>query len=63
VSVVCSTLSCVISARGLARTFRKREQEVHAVVGVDLDVAAGEIVGFLGPNAPAGRRRCACSPR
>jgi ABC-2 type transport system ATP-binding protein len=53
----------VISARGLARTFRKREQEVHAVVGVDLDVAAGEIVGFLGPNAPAGRRRCACSPR
>jgi len=40
----------VIHARGLARTFRKRKQEVHAVVGVDLDVAAGEIVGFLGPN-------------
>src|ERR1700712_5514565 len=43
-------LSSVITARGLARTFRKRKQEVHAVVGVDLDVAAGEIVGFLGPN-------------
>jgi ABC-2 type transport system ATP-binding protein len=40
----------VIHARGLARTFRKKKQEVHAVVGVDLDVAAGEIVGFLGPN-------------
>jgi ABC-2 type transport system ATP-binding protein len=40
----------VIQARGLARTFRKRKQVVHAVVGVDLDVAAGEIVGFLGPN-------------
>jgi ABC-2 type transport system ATP-binding protein len=40
----------VISARGLARTFRKRKQEVHAVVGVDLEVSAGEIVGFLGPN-------------
>jgi ABC-2 type transport system ATP-binding protein len=40
----------VIHARGLARTFRKRKQEVHAVVGVDLDVAPGEIVGFLGPN-------------
>jgi ABC-2 type transport system ATP-binding protein len=40
----------VIHARGLARTFRKRKQEVHAVTGVDLDVAAGEIVGFLGPN-------------
>ncbi|MGY1723126.1 ATP-binding cassette domain-containing protein [Blastococcus sp. SYSU DS0533] len=43
-------LSRVIHARGLARTFRKRKQEVHAVVGVDLDVAPGEIVGFLGPN-------------
>ena len=43
-------LSAVIHARGLARTFRKRKQEVHAVVGVDLDVDAGEIVGFLGPN-------------
>jgi ABC-2 type transport system ATP-binding protein len=40
----------VIHARGLARTFRKRKQEVRAVVGVDIDVEAGEIVGFLGPN-------------
>ena len=40
----------MIHARGLARTFRKKKQEVHAVTGVDLDVAAGEIVGFLGPN-------------
>jgi ABC-2 type transport system ATP-binding protein len=40
----------VIHARGLARTFRKKKQEVHAVAGVDLDVEAGEIVGFLGPN-------------
>src|SRR3954451_1168254 len=43
-------LTGVIHARGLARTFRKKKQEVHAVAGVDLDVAAGEIVGFLGPN-------------
>src|SRR4051795_11271664 len=43
-------LSRVIHARGLARTFRKKKQEVRAVVGVDLDVDAGEIVGFLGPN-------------
>jgi ABC-2 type transport system ATP-binding protein len=40
----------VIHARGLARTFRRKKQEVHAVAGVDLDVGAGEIVGFLGPN-------------
>jgi ABC-2 type transport system ATP-binding protein len=47
----------VISARGLARTFRtrrgaggKRPPVVEAVAGVDIDVAAGELVGFLGPN-------------
>ncbi|MEU2348251.1 ATP-binding cassette domain-containing protein [Modestobacter sp. NPDC049651] len=40
----------MIHARGLARTFRKKKQEVRAVAGVDLDVESGEIVGFLGPN-------------
>jgi ABC-2 type transport system ATP-binding protein len=40
----------VIEARGLARTFRTRAGEVEAVRGIDLDVQAGEIVGFLGPN-------------
>ncbi len=40
----------MIHARGLARTFKKKQQEVRAVDGVDLDVDAGEIVGFLGPN-------------
>lgn len=43
----------MISARGLARTFAGRGKDktpVQAVVGVDLDVADGEIVGFLGPN-------------
>ncbi len=40
----------MIHARGLARTYRTRHGEVEAVRGVDLDVRAGEIVGFLGPN-------------
>jgi ABC-2 type transport system ATP-binding protein len=40
----------VIHARSLARTFRTRTGPVEAVRGVDLDVEAGEIVGFLGPN-------------
>jgi ABC-2 type transport system ATP-binding protein len=44
----------VIHARGLARSFPARagrdKTEVQAVAGVDLDVEAGEIVGFLGPN-------------
>jgi ABC-2 type transport system ATP-binding protein len=44
----------MIHARGLARSFQARKGrekvEVKAVVGVDLDVERGEIVGFLGPN-------------
>ncbi len=40
----------MIHARGLARTYTTRRGDVEAVRGVDLDVDAGEIVGFLGPN-------------
>jgi ABC-2 type transport system ATP-binding protein len=40
----------IIEATGLSRTFKSRKREVHAVRGVDLTVAGGEIVGFLGPN-------------
>src|SRR5205085_4441490 len=37
-----------IEARGLRRTFKGG---VEAVRGIDLSVAAGEVFGFLGPNA------------
>jgi ABC-2 type transport system ATP-binding protein len=30
--------------------FRRRTKAVHAVAGIEFDVAPGEIVGFLGPN-------------
>ena len=44
----------MIHARGLARSFETRKgrekTRVTAVAGVDIDVEAGEIVGFLGPN-------------
>ena len=44
----------MITARGLVQTFHtgqgKNKKDVHAVDGVDLDVAEGEVVGFLGPN-------------
>src|SRR3982074_2492597 len=40
----------MIHARGLARTFKTRAGAVEAGKGVDLEVEAGELVGFLGPN-------------
>ncbi|MEO5900055.1 MAG: ATP-binding cassette domain-containing protein [Ilumatobacteraceae bacterium] len=40
----------MIRARDLARTFKTKGGPVHAVAGVDFDVAPREIVGLLGPN-------------
>lgn len=40
----------VIRARGLAKTFGTGRKAVHALVGVDLDVASGECVALLGAN-------------
>jgi len=40
----------MITAKGLARTFKTRDGIVEAVRGIDFEVAAGEIVGLLGPN-------------
>jgi ABC-2 type transport system ATP-binding protein len=40
----------MVQARGLAKRFPSRAGGVDAVRGVDIDVDAGEIVGFLGPN-------------
>ena len=51
-----------VLAEGLVKHFTGREGEVEAVRGVDLEVGAGEIFGFLGQTAPASRRRCGCSP-
>jgi ABC-2 type transport system ATP-binding protein len=44
------TAPVAISARGLSRTYRLPAGPVHAVRGIDLTVAHGEILGFLGPN-------------
>ena len=46
-----------VEAEGLQKTYRSRAGAVEAVCGVDLRVAPGEIFGFLGPKAPASRRR------
>ena len=40
----------VFAARGLTKTYRNGEIEVHALAGVDLDLFAGELVVLLGPS-------------
>jgi putative ABC transport system ATP-binding protein len=40
----------VFEARGLTKTYRNGEVEVHALAGVDLDLYAGELVVLLGPS-------------
>src|SRR5688500_13466437 len=50
-----SSGATMIHARGLVQTFQTRDgkekKQVRAVDGVDLDIAEGEVVGFLDPNA------------
>ena len=40
----------ILSLRGVGRSYRSRSGGVHAVRGVDLDVAVGERVALIGPS-------------
>ena len=47
----------VIDISGLSLSFETSDGPVQALSGVDLKVARGEFVSFIGPPAAA-RRRC-----
>jgi putative ABC transport system ATP-binding protein len=40
----------VMGARGLKKTHRRGDTEVHALAGVDLDINAGDFVAICGPS-------------
>lgn len=42
--------SSIVSARGVTKTYRSGDLEVHALRDVDLDIAAGELVAVMGPS-------------
>ncbi len=40
----------VLSLRGLVRTYKSGDKDLHVLKGVDLDIYPGEIVGLIGPS-------------
>ncbi len=41
---------CLISLRGVGKTYRRGSEELHVLQGLNLDVEAGEFVAFMGPS-------------
>jgi putative ABC transport system ATP-binding protein len=40
----------LIQIRGLDKTYRRGEEEIHVLQGLNLDVGKGEFVAFMGPS-------------
>lgn len=45
-----SAIAPVLSIKGLVRTFKSGDTDLHVLNGVDLDIMPGEIVGLVGPS-------------
>ena len=43
-------MSNIIEARGVVKTYRAGEIEVHALRGVDLSIGSGQMVAIMGPS-------------
>jgi putative ABC transport system ATP-binding protein len=48
--IVPSVRPCVLRAEGVRKVYRSGADEVEALCGVDLEVAAGEFVAVMGPS-------------
>ncbi|HSM22563.1 MAG TPA: ABC transporter ATP-binding protein, partial [Rubrivivax sp.] len=44
------TVAPLIRIRGLAKSYHRGEQDIAVLVGIDLDVAAGEFIALMGPS-------------
>ena len=40
----------LIRIRGLTKTYRRGDQDIPVLTGIDLDVAAGEFIALMGPS-------------